>query len=182
MPPPKLRRTRTEVAAKYRFFDVLRHEIVDADTRRVQESFTFQCADWVSVVPMTPEGDIVFVRQYRHGIDRDTLEVPGGIVDEGEDPMTAGTRELREETGYAGAPLVELGQCHPNPAFQANRHHMYLARDVRKVGEPEFDAGEYCEVVVLRPQEIDAYVRDGRISHALVLLSLALAREALARG
>jgi ADP-ribose diphosphatase len=179
MGPPKLRRTRTEIAARYRFFDVLRHELLDAATGAPRESYTFACADWVSVVPVTPRGQFVLVRQYRYGIDGETVEVPGGIVDEGEDPMTAGMRELREETGYAGSSLVSLGSCHPNPALQGNRHHMYLARGVEKVGEPDFDAGEYCEVVLVEPGELDEFVRDGKVSHALVLLSLARAASVL---
>ena len=134
------------------------------------------------MVPVTPDGKFVFVRQHRHGIDAETIEAPGGIIDEGEDPMTAGLRELREETGYAATSLVSLGSCHPNPAMQGNRHHMYLARDVTWAGELELDAGEYCEVVLLGRDGIAACVADGRISHALVLLSLHRAFEVMKEG
>jgi ADP-ribose pyrophosphatase len=182
MPPPKPQRQRTEIAARYRFFDVLRHEIVDAGAEKSREVFTFACADWVAVVPVTPDGKFVLVRQHRHGIDDDSIEVPGGIMDEGEDPLSAGLRELREETGYASSSVVSLGSCHPNPALQGNRYHMYLARDTTLVGHPEFDVGEYCEVVLLDEGEVRAAAADGRISHALVLVSLARAFEALQKG
>jgi len=176
------RRNRTETVGKFHVFDVLRHEMQDQDGRRMRDAFTFACRDWVSIVPVTEEGDFVFVRQYRHGIDAPTLEVPGGIIDEGQDPAGAAMRELREETGYGEGTLVSLGRAHPNPALQNNLHHMFLARGVRKLGEPEFDVGEYCDVVVLTQREVRAQVEGGEITHALVLLALSRAWEVLHEG
>src|SRR4051794_32001202 len=136
-----VRRIKSERVGSFRFFHVLRHEMVDADGA-VRDSFTFECPDWVSVVPVTSDARFVFVRQYRHGIDQPTLEVPGGIIENGQQPAEAAVRELREETGYGDGKLVWLGTTHANPALQNNSHHMFLLRDVRRLGEPEFDVGE----------------------------------------
>jgi 8-oxo-dGTP pyrophosphatase MutT (NUDIX family) len=168
----RFRRKTTERVGQFHVFDLLRHEMVDSDGRPLRDAFTFACPDWVSVVPVTDDGRFVLVRQYRHGIDAPSLEVPGGMIDEGEDPRVAALRELREETGYGGGTLVPLGVTHPNPVLQNNRHHMFLLRGAYRVGDPEFDAGEYCELVLLSHDEMRAHIADGKVSHALVLLSL----------
>ncbi len=175
----RFRRRTTERVGRFRVFDVLRHEVEDAEAGALHEGFTFACPDWVSVVPVTDDRRFVLIRQYRHGVDGPTLEVPGGIVEQDQPAAEAAVRELREETGYGGGTLVPLGITHPNPALQDNRYHMFLMRGVRWVGEPQFDVGEHCEVVVLTEEETRARLRDGSISHALVLLAIERALVAL---
>ena len=172
---PRVRRQKTEHAGSFRVFDVLRHELEDEQGRAAGTVFTMACPDWVSVVPMTSDGRFVLVRQHRHGVDAMTLEPPGGMVNRGEEPAAAALRELAEETGYAGGALTSLGVCHPNPVLQDNRHHMFLVRGVERVGDPVFDSGEFCEVVVLGRRELERCIERGEISHALALLSLARA-------
>jgi 8-oxo-dGTP pyrophosphatase MutT (NUDIX family) len=175
-------RTRTERVGDFFFFQLLKHQMADGDGRPLREAFTFACPDWVSIVPVTSDGDFVMVRQYRHGIDAPSLEVPGGMIEQREQPSLAALRELREETGYGEGTLVPLGSTHPNPVLQDNRHYMFLLRGARRLGDPQFDAGEHCEVLLVDPAELRRYVRDGTITHALVLLSLARAFEALGEG
>jgi 8-oxo-dGTP pyrophosphatase MutT (NUDIX family) len=109
------------------------------------------------------------VRQYRHGTDRVSLEIPGGIVDEHETPADAAVRELAEETGYAGSAPAHLGTVEPNPAVFSNRCHTYLIRDCRPFGDQRLDPGEDIEVTTLPRSEVIAAVADGRIAHALVI-------------
>jgi 8-oxo-dGTP pyrophosphatase MutT (NUDIX family) len=175
----KFRRVETERVLQYRLFEVFRHAMADEQGRRGHDVFTFEFPDWVSVVPVTTDGRFVLVRQHRHGVDGPTIETPGGVIDEGEDPALAGRREMREETGFDGGTLVSLGVTHPNPVLQGNRHHMFLARGVERVGEPQFDAQEHCELVVLSADEMRAHVRDGKITHALALLNLLRAFDVL---
>jgi ADP-ribose pyrophosphatase len=172
-------RNKTERVGAFPFFELWKHELTGFDGRPGRDAYTFVCPDWVSVVPVTAEGEFVLVRQYRYGIDASSLEVPGGMIDAGEQPAVAAMRELREETGYGGGTLVSLGSSHPNPVLQDNLHHMFLLRDARALGDPEFDEGEHCEVVLVDQTTLRNYARDGTISHALVLLSLARAFEAL---
>jgi 8-oxo-dGTP pyrophosphatase MutT (NUDIX family) len=182
MSAPKPRRSQTETVGRYRSFDVLRHRLVDATGRLLRDVFTFECPDWVSVVPVTESGEIVLVRQYRHGIDGETLEIPGGVIDPGESPEAAALRELEEETGYEGSTLAPLGFTHPNPPLQGNRHYMFLATGVKAAGSPRFDQDEYCEIMVVPSDTVRRFMGDGTMTHALVLLALHRAFDVMSSG
>ncbi|MBU1702225.1 MAG: NUDIX domain-containing protein [Candidatus Eisenbacteria bacterium] len=88
--------------------------------------YVMECADWVNVVALTDDDQLVLVRQYRFGRETFTLEIPGGVVERGEDPAIAAARELREETGYACGAIEPLGWHEPNPAIQNNRVHSFV--------------------------------------------------------
>ena len=131
-------------------------------------------SDWCNVLAVTPGGEPVLVRQVRFGIDAFSLEIPGGVMEAGEDPIEAGLRELREETGYVGARARLLGSTHPNPAIQSNRCHFVLVEDAVQSEALEWDADEEIAVTTVPVEEVLACARAGGITHALVLNALFL--------
>lgn len=177
----RIRRKASETLGEYGIFTLKRHELVNAEGGHLHHAHTFAMPDWVCVVPVTKDGMFVLVRQYRVGIDAPTLEVPGGIIDAGQTPADAALRELREETGYGAGRLSRLGATRPNPALQDNWHHMFLMTDAQRVGDPQFDHTEHCEVVLLKREEMRNCMRNGDIAHALVLLALSRAFDLLDR-
>jgi len=134
--------------------------------------FRLVAGDWVNVVPVTLEGRIVLVRQWRAGDGRVTWEIPGGQVDAGETPSEAARRELLEETGYGGGDLLSLGAVNPNPALFGNRCHTFLARGVRRIDRPAPEGSEEVSVEVVAPARLEELVATGAIDHALVLAAL----------
>lgn len=141
--------------------------------RKVERDFVvIRPPDWVNVLAVTPDGHLVLVRQFRFGIDGFSLEIPGGCLEAGEDPVAAGLRELREETGYAGGPARLLGSVHPNPAIQGNRSHFLLVENATRTAELEWDADEEIEVTTRPVDEVLALARSGQITHGLVLDAL----------
>lgn len=139
---------------------------------REKDFFKLQCPSWVNIVALTAKKEIILIRQYRFGSDRVELEIPGGAVEEGEPPLEAGLRELLEETGYAGENARIIGKVCPNPAIQDNFCYTVLVEKVQKVAEPALDEMEDIEVLTLPEEEIFTMVRDGSISHGLVLNGL----------
>ena len=129
--------------------------------------------DWVNVVPLTADGQVVLVRQYRHGIRRVTLEIPGGMVDANESPEAAALRELGEETGFVAERVRFLGRVSPNPAIQNNFCHSFLAEGCCRTTQPRPDPYERIEVVLRPLGQIAELIRREEIAHALVINAFA---------
>ena len=142
--------------------------------------YRIDSVDWVNVIPVTPEGEIVMVRQYRHGKRDLTLEIPGGMIDLGEDPAAAGARELLEETGYRGGPPEPFGGVNPNPALFGNVCHTFVIPQVEPVAEIQNGPTEETVVERVPIDQLRGLLAAGEIDHALV--HVALYRFLLERG
>lgn len=136
------------------------------------EFYYIDSRDWAIVVARTFEGEIVLIRQFRWGSDELSWELPGGIIDEGEDPVAAGLRELTEETGYVAESGRLIGTCRPNPAILNNHCKVILAEGCRLSEETDWDEHEEIEVRVLPESTVMDWARNGTISHALALNGL----------
>ncbi|MFA5264180.1 MAG: NUDIX hydrolase [Opitutaceae bacterium] len=139
-----------------------------------REFVTLNARDWVNVVALTTEARIVLVRQFRFGIDDLSLEVPGGVIEAGEDPVAAGVRELAEETGYVGHSAQLLGSVYPNPAIQNNRCHIVLVESASCRQPLDWDADEELEVSTVMIEEALRLASTGGITHSLSLCALML--------
>lgn len=137
---------------------------------RKDDFFVLGSADWVNVIALTPDEKVVLVEQYRHGTDRVTLEIPGGLVDPVDaGPLEAGPRELLEETGYRGESAEQIGTVEPNPSIQSNRCSTLLIRNAVRVAEPSLDPNEEMRTTLRSLGEIGTLIRTGDIRHALVV-------------
>ena len=157
-------------------FRLVEQRVQAPHTGEAHDFYVLETNDWVNVLAFTENDEIVCVRQYRHGVARVTLEIPGGVMDPGEDPVTSAMRELLEETGFGGgeAPLL-IGSVDSNPAILNNRTHTVLVRGVVKRSDTlALDDTEDIEVVVVPWADVPRLVREGTFSHALAVAALAL--------
>lgn len=168
---PKLKKwtqLRRERVGSFRILDVCRVELQDGAGKPRGDAFTVSCRDWCNVVAVTPADELVLVWQYRFGTDTLSLEIPGGVVDAGEEPAHAARRELLEETGYEGEDLDPLLVVEPNPAIQDNRCFTFVSRAARRLRSPSFDPQEELETVLLPAARLGDLLDSGQITHALV--------------
>ena len=159
----------SEQVASYGLFSFRTDRAVSPRTGQTHDFYILESTPWVNVIPLTPQNEIVLIRQYRHGIQDVTLETPGGLVEEQDTPEEAAIRELREETGYEAEEIIPLGKVYPNPAIQNNLCYIFLARDVVLAGEQQLDDKEDIEVLCRPFAEVPRLIREGVLSHSLVV-------------
>jgi 8-oxo-dGTP pyrophosphatase MutT (NUDIX family) len=131
--------------------------------------YIIESRNWVNIIPLTSDQQVVMIRQYRHGSREVTLEIPGGLIDPGDTPERAASRELLEETGYQSKEWLKMGEFNPNPALFNNRCYTYLAQNVKKTRNLSLDQTEDIEVVLISLSDIPEMIRKGEIDHAIVI-------------
>ena len=144
-----------------------------SDGRVMPNYYVIEFYDWVNIIPITRQNEVVLINQYRHAAGETKIELPGGTLDEkNEDPKKAALRELEEETGYMTEDLRLVGKHRPNPALQNNWVYTFVALGCEKVGEPQLDAYEEIEVVTKSVPEMLEMIKTGEINHSIIIASI----------
>ena len=142
-------------------------------TGREHEFIVLDAVNWVNVVAVTPDQQMVLVEQYRHGSNTVELEIPGGIMDaQDASPVATGGRELREETGYEGERARIIGQVFSNPAIMTNTCFTVLVENCRLTGPVQFDSAEDLITRLVPVAEVPGLVASGKIRHSLIVAAL----------
>lgn len=161
-----------EILFSHPLVELRRQQLVAHDEQRM--ALVLQMPDWVNVIAVLPDDRVLFVRQWRYGLAQTTLEIPGGVVEPGEEELVGAQRELLEETGYRARSWERLGEVHPNPAMQTNRTGTWVARDLERMGEAEGDGEEELELEAIPLEEVPERIARGEITHSLVVAAFYL--------
>jgi ADP-ribose pyrophosphatase len=157
----------------FRIFRLRADQKISPRTRQPCEFIVIDCVNWVNVIAVTPDKQLVMIEQYRHGSNTIELEVPGGTMDATDlSPVATGVRELREETGYEGDNARLLGEIFPNPAIMSNTCFTVLIENCKVRHPITLDPGEDIAVRLVPLKDVPGLVRGGRIRHSLVVVAL----------
>lgn len=144
------------------------------DGRVMPRYYVMSFPDWVNILPITKDGQVLLVRQYRHASGKVHLEIPGGSLDPQaqESTQEGARREMLEETGYDSTNIVKVLSHYPNPALQSNQMHTYIAFNCAKTQEPQLDPFEDLELYQCSLDRLEEHLLSGDIDHSLMIAAV----------
>lgn len=150
------------------WFTVRKDTCLTPEGKIVSPYYVYEFPEWVTALPVTKEGKIIMVRQYRHALGEDCIEIPGGCVDKTDKSFEdAIARELMEETGYRFDSFTSLGKISANPSTNNNLMHMFLAQGGVKVAEQQLDGNEEIEVELFTVSEVKKLLKQNKILQSM---------------
>ncbi|MCS6873403.1 MAG: NUDIX hydrolase [Pyrinomonadaceae bacterium] len=170
MQPKVWKRIFSKQVADCKVFKVF-ERVVKSDDKQI-EVYVVENPDWVNVIALTENNNLVLIEQFRYGLEEVILELPGGLIDQGEQPEQAARRELLEETGFSAEKWFLLGVSNPNPAIQNNKIYHFLAVNARKTENPRFDENEYVKTKLIPFEKVLKLIQEGKITHSLVIAAI----------
>ncbi|HNR17971.1 MAG TPA: NUDIX hydrolase [Chitinophagaceae bacterium] len=163
-----------------KWFKVRRDKCETPGGKIVDPYYVYEFSTWVGALPVTEEGKIIMVKQYRHALGETCIEIPGGCVDDTDTNVEyAIARELLEETGYTFSSFDYLGKISPNPSTNSNLLHMFLAKGGKKVAEQKLDENEEIEVLEMSIDELKQLLRENKIIQGMHVSCILYALEKL---
>ncbi len=169
---PHWKTTTKKIVAENPFLTLEEHSRVEDGTGKHGYFFIVHAPNWANIVALTEDNEVILIEQFRQGSDRVELEIPGGVIDEDEEPADSILRELTEETGYertATSEFKRIGEVIPNPAFIRNKCYTFLITNVKLTGKVHFDEHENIRVRLVPRDEIERLITSGEIQHSLVI-------------
>lgn len=157
----------SEVVLSRRWIEIRQDRVKLSNGHEIDEFHVVHAPSWAAVLCVTEDADVVLVRQYRHGIGAESLELPAGVMDHGESPLEAAERELREETGYVSNEWTSLGAVATEPSRHTVVAHFFFAGRARATDGRALDSSEEMETVRVPASELVGLVERGEIVHGV---------------
>ncbi len=165
--------------AQCKVFDIQRDRFFHPGRQRSADFFVIDSNPWANICALTSNLEVVMVRQFRFGLREAVWEFPGGIIDPGENPVTAAVRELREETGFEGRHPRVIGEVWPNPAIQNNTCTLVRVDEAVRSHDLQWDENEEIDVALVPFQTLREWGAGGKLKHAIALNQLYFLEKSL---
>lgn len=162
----------SEYVVKEHWVTVRKDRLQLPDGRIKDGYWSLEYPDWINIIAITRDGQFIFERQYRHGLDSVDWELPAGVIEKGEEPIEAAKRELMEETGFGGGEWKPFMETCQNPGTCNNITHTFLAQGVELVGKQHFDDTEDLDVYLLSEEEVRRILANDEIKQSMMAAPL----------